>query len=84
MSYNRYTNQISLLRMARMTFFTVLSNRIASGILGSWNWHVQESGGVGGPYEGEHGDHGSVAHQREEVVLRHLEQSLRRCRRAED
>ena len=45
---------------------------------------VHESGGVGPDEEGEHGDHGGVARQRQEVVLRHLEQSPRRRRRAED
>ena len=44
-----------------------------------------EQGRSVGPYEeDEHADHGDVAHHRQEMVLRHLEQAPRRRRRRED
>jgi hypothetical protein len=45
---------------------------------------VEESSGIGPYEEDEHADHGSVADQREEMVLRHLEQEPRRRRRRDN
>ena len=49
-----------------------------------WGLQVEERGSVGPDEEDEHADHGRVAHQRQEMELRHLEQTPRRRRGRED